>query len=240
MEKTVHIAVVPGVGYSHLVPILHFSKQLVQLHPDFHVTCFIPTLGSPSSASKSILQNLPSNINYTFLPPVNPNDLPQGTPMESIHLTMIHSLPYLHQALKSLSLRTPLVALVVDALALKALDFAKEFNMLSYVYFPSSATTLSLSFYLPKLDEETTCEYKDLPEPIKLPGCVPLHGRDLFTLDHDRSSQGYKHLLQLVKLLSNADAVLVNSFLEMETGPIKALNEEGIFKGYLLDPSSRQ
>ncbi|WJX85957.1 hydroquinone glucosyltransferase [Trifolium repens] len=158
MEKTVHIAVVPGVGYSHLVPILHFSKQLVQLHPDFHVTCFIPTLGSPSSASKSILQNLPSNINYTFLPPVNPNDLPQGTPMESIHLTMIHSLPYLHQALKSLSLRTPLVALVVDALALKALDFAKEFNMLSYVYFPSSATTLSLSFYLPKLDEETTSQ----------------------------------------------------------------------------------
>ncbi|GAU20262.1 hypothetical protein TSUD_353260 [Trifolium subterraneum] len=228
MEKTVHIAVVPGIGYSHLVPILQFSKQLVQLHPDFHVTCFIPTLGSPSTASKSILQTLPSNINYTFLPPMNPNDLPQGTPMESIHLTLIHSLPYLHQALNSLTLRTPLVALVVDPLALKALEFAKEFNMLSYIYFPSSATTLSLSFYLPKLDEETSCEYKDLPEPIKLPGCVPLHGKDLFTLVQDRSSQDYKHLLQLIKLLSIADAVLVNSFLEMERGPIKALNEEGI------------
>jgi hydroquinone glucosyltransferase len=158
MEKTVHIAVVPGVGYSHLVPILHFSKQLVQLHPNFHVTCFIPTPGSPSSASKSILQTLPSNISYTFLPPVNPNNLPQGTVIGSIHLTLVHSLPYLHQALNSLSLRTPLVALVVDPFAVKALDFAKEFNMLSCIYLPSAATTLSVCFYLPKLDEETSCE----------------------------------------------------------------------------------
>ncbi|PNX81702.1 hydroquinone glucosyltransferase-like protein, partial [Trifolium pratense] len=231
MEKTVHIAVVPSVGYSHLVPILQFSKQLVQLHPDIHVTCFIPTLGSPSNASKSVLETLPSNINYTFLPPVNPNDLPQGTPTESIHLTMIHSLPYLHQALNSLTLRTPLVALVVDPFAIKALDFAKEFNMLSYIYFPLSATTLSVCFYLPKLDEETSCEYKDLPNPIKLPGCVPLHGRDLFAHVQDRSSQDYKHFLQLIKPLSNADGILVNSFLEMERGPIKALNEEGSVEG---------
>ncbi|GAU20260.1 hypothetical protein TSUD_353240 [Trifolium subterraneum] len=217
MEKTVHIAVVPGVGYSHLVPILQFSKQLVQFHPDFHVTCFIPTLGSPSTASKSILQNLPSNINYTFLPPLNPNDLPQGsTVIESIHLTLVHSLPYLHHALNSLSLRTPIVALVVDPFSVKALDFAKEFNMLSYIYFPMAATTLCLSFYFPKLDEETSCEYKDLPEPVKLPGCVPIHGRDLFTNVQDRSSQEYKQFLQLLKSLSIADGILVNSFLEME------------------------
>ncbi|GAU20261.1 hypothetical protein TSUD_353250 [Trifolium subterraneum] len=231
MDKTVQIAVVPGVGYSHLVPILQFSKQLVQLHPDFHVTCFIPTLGSPSSASKSILETLPSNINYSFLPPVNPNDLPQGTPMESIHLTIVHSLPYLHQALNSLTLRTPLVALVVDPLAIKALDLAKEFNMLSYIYFPLSATTLSFCFYMPKLNEETSCEYKDLPEPIKLPGCIPIHGRDLFTNVQDRSSPEYKQFLQLLKSLSIADGILVNSFLEMESGPIKALNEEGSVKG---------
>ncbi|GAU44472.1 hypothetical protein TSUD_24480 [Trifolium subterraneum] len=232
MEKTVHIAVVPSIGYSHLVPILLFSKQLIQLHPDFHVTCFIPTLGSPPSASISILQTLPPNINYTFLPPMNPNNLPQGTtPIGSIHLTLVHSLPYLRQALKSLTLRTPLVALVVDLFAAKALDFAKEFNMLSYLYSPVAATTLSMSFYFPKLDEETSCEYKDLPNPIQLPGCVPFHGKDLFTHVQDRSSQDYKYFCQLFKLLSNADGILVNSFLEIERGPIKALNEEASAKG---------
>ncbi|PNX92419.1 hydroquinone glucosyltransferase-like protein [Trifolium pratense] len=234
MEKTVHIAVVPSIGYSHLVPILLLSKQLIQLHPDFHVTCFIPTLGSPPSASISILQTLPPQINYTFLPPMNPNDLPQGTTaIGRIHLTLVHSLPYLHQALKSLTLRTPLVALVVDLFAAKALDFAKEFNMLSYLYSPSAATTLSLSFYFPKLDEETSCEYKDLPNPIQLPGCVPFHGRDIFTHVQDRSSQDYKYFCQLFKLLSlsNADGILVNSFLEIERGPINALNEDAIAKG---------
>jgi hypothetical protein len=52
MEKTVHIAVVPGVGYSHLVPILHFSKQLVQLHPNFHAT------GRTTENANHILKNV--------------------------------------------------------------------------------------------------------------------------------------------------------------------------------------
>ncbi|GAU39903.1 hypothetical protein TSUD_04950 [Trifolium subterraneum] len=228
MEKTVHIAVVPGAWYSHLVSILQFSKLLVQLHPDFHVTCFIPTLGSPSNASKSFLQTLPSNINCTFLPPVNPKDLPQGIPILSqIHLAFSLSLPYLHQALNSLTLKTPPVALIVDSLSVEALDLAKEFNMLSYVYFPPSATTLSTYFYLLKLDKETSCEYRDLPEPIQVPGCVPFHGRDLVDQAQDRSSETYKFLLQRVKRFCSVDGILINSFLEIEKGPIEALREEG-------------
>ncbi|XP_045788821.1 hydroquinone glucosyltransferase-like [Trifolium pratense] len=229
MEKTINIAVVPGVGYSHLVPILQFSKLLVHLHPYIHVTCLIPILGSPPSSSKAILQTLPSNINYTFLQPVHPKDLlPQGTTLASqLQLTLTHSLPFIHQALKSLTLRTPLVALVVDCFAVEALDFAKEFNMLSYMYYPGSATTLALSFYLPKLDQETSCEYRDLPEPIKLPGCIPFHGRDIYAPAQDRSIQAYKLLLQLVKRFHFADGVIVNSFLEIEKGPIEALAEEG-------------
>ena len=228
MEKTIHIAVVPGVGYSHLFSILQFSKLLVQLHPYFHVTCFIPSLGSLPTDSKSILQTLPSNITCTFLPSVNSKDLPQGATMESqMYLTLNYSLPYLHEALKSLAKEIPLVALVVDCFAVEALSIGKEFNMLSYIYYPTAATTLAWIFYLPKLDEETSCEYRDIPEPIKIPGCVPIHGRDLMSTTQDRSSQAYKHFLPFVKLLSFADGVLVNSFLEMEMGPISAMKEEG-------------
>ncbi|XP_058725165.1 hydroquinone glucosyltransferase-like [Vicia villosa] len=228
MEKTVHIAIVPGPWYSHLVSILQFSKLLVQLHPDFHVTCIIPTLGSPSTASKSFLQTLPSNINYTFLPPVNPKDLPQGSTLESkIQLTVTLSLPSLHQALNSLTLRTPPVALVVDSLSAEALDLAKEFNMLSYVYFPPAATALATYFHLLKLDKETSCEYRDLPDAIQVPGCVPIHGRDLFDQAQDRSSQSYKFLLQRLNRFFSANGILINSFLEIEKGPIEALTEEG-------------
>ncbi|KAI5423198.1 hydroquinone glucosyltransferase [Lathyrus oleraceus] len=228
MDKSIHIAVVPGVGYSHLFPLLQFSKLLVHLHPYFHVTCLIPSLESPPSDSKTILQTLPSNINCTFLPSVHSNDLPRGIPLETqLQLTLAHSLPSIHQALKSLSLRTPPVALLVDSFAVKALDLAKEFNMLSYVYFPSAATTLSSYYHLLKLDKVTSCEYRDLPEAIQLPGFVPIHGRDLVDQAQDRSSQSYKLLLERVERIRLVDGILINSSLEIERGSIEALTEEG-------------
>ncbi|CAJ2664926.1 unnamed protein product [Trifolium pratense] len=229
MEKSIHIAVVPGVGYSHLFPILQFSKLLVHHHPYIHITCFIPSHGSLSSDSKTILQNLPSNINSIFLPPVDSKDLPQGVPLEiQLQLTLTHSLPSIHQALKSLTLRTPFVALIVDSFAIAALDLAKDFNMLSYVYFPSAATTLSTYFYMFKHDKETSGEYRDLPDqPIQIPGCVPIHGRDLVDQAQNRSSESYKYLLQRIKRFRLVDGILINSFLEIEKGSIEALAEEG-------------
>ncbi|KAK7386184.1 hypothetical protein VNO78_26220 [Psophocarpus tetragonolobus] len=231
MEKTVHIAVVPSPGFSHLVPILQFSKRLVQLHPNFHVTCIIPSLGSHPSASKSILETLPPNMNSIFLQPVKPKDLPQGGAIETqMQFTVTLSLPSIHQALKTLTSSTPFVALVADPFASEVLDFAHEFNMLSYIYVPTSATTLSWSFYLPILDKETSCEYRDFPEPIKIPGCVPIHGSDLNNQAQDRSSQVYKRFLQRAQQIRLVDGIFINSFLEMETNPIKALKEEG--RGY--------
>ncbi|KAK3184584.1 hypothetical protein Dsin_031870 [Dipteronia sinensis] len=33
-----------------------------------------------------------------------------------------------------------------------------------------------------------SCEYRDLPEPVKIPGCVPVHGRDIGEPFQDRNS----------------------------------------------------
>ncbi|KAK7373598.1 hypothetical protein VNO80_07013 [Phaseolus coccineus] len=72
----------------------------------------------------------------------------------------------------------PHMAMLVDSSVVIALDLAHEFNMLSYVYFPISATTLNMHLNLPRLDKEKTCEYRHLPHPIELPSCVPFHGVD--------------------------------------------------------------
>ncbi|KAG5037448.1 hypothetical protein AAZX31_07G110700 [Glycine max] len=231
MGKITHIVVIPSAGYSHFVPVIHFSKRLVELHPEIHVTCIIPILGSLPSAAKPILQTLPQNINTVFLPPVNPNDLPQGVPVVvQIQLAMAHSMPSIHHTLKSITSKTPYVAMVVDSFAMHALDFAHEFNMLSYVYFPISATTLSMHLNLPLLDEETSCEYRYLPEAIKLPGCVPFHGRDLYAQAQDRTSQLYQMSLKRYKRCWFVNGIFINSFLALETGPIRALRDED--RGY--------
>ncbi|QHO47482.1 Hydroquinone glucosyltransferase [Arachis hypogaea] len=151
------IAVITSPGLTHLVPILEFSKRFLELHPNFHVTCMIPSLGPHPDSTKSYLQTLPSNIHSILLPPINKQDLPQGAyPGVLIQKTVTLSLPSIRDTLKSLTLREPLAALIADAYAFEALSFAKEFNFLSYIYFPSSVMALSLCLHLPKLDEQVT------------------------------------------------------------------------------------
>ncbi|CAJ1948882.1 unnamed protein product [Sphenostylis stenocarpa] len=228
MDKPAYIAVIPSAGFSHFAPILHFSKRLVEFHPHFHVTCLVPSIGSLPTNSKAILHTLPPNINPILLPPFNLNHLPQGLSVVlQIQRAMRLMMPSIHQILKSITSNNPHVAMVVDSFACGALDFAHEFNMLSYVYFPSSATTLSTHFYLPKLDEETSCEYRDLPCPIEVPGCVPFHGRDLYIQAQDRKRELYKVSLERYRRFLSVDGIIMNSFLALETGPLRALKDEG-------------
>ncbi|KAK4267853.1 hypothetical protein QN277_024581 [Acacia crassicarpa] len=205
MAKTTHIAVIPSPGFSHLVPIIEFSKRLIHLHPDFQVHCIIPSLGSPSSTSISYLQTLPSNINPIFLPPVPHNNMPQENNNHTgfqIQRTVTLSLPHIREELESLmSSRSnnKLAALIVDVFAMEVLDIASELNILSHV---------------------------DLQDPIEIPGCVPVHGRDLPDSLQDRSSEVYKQFLGRSRRIGFADGVLVNSFTELEAQTIKALEEE--------------
>ncbi|KAK7256460.1 hypothetical protein RIF29_29910 [Crotalaria pallida] len=228
MEKTTHIALVSCPGYSHLVAIVELSKRLVQLHPNFHVTCIIPTIGPPPNNSKAYLQTLPPNINSIFLPPINKQDLPQvSNPAIILQLTVALSLPSLHEVLKSLSSQAPLAALVADFFALEALNFANEFDTLSYIYFPVAAMVLSLLFHIPKLDEKISGEYRDMTEPVQIPGCVPIMGPDLPASLQNRSSEDYKQFLEHAKGLSSVNGILINTFIEMESGTLRALAEEG-------------
>ncbi|ESW12768.1 hypothetical protein PHAVU_008G140800 [Phaseolus vulgaris] len=225
MEKP-HIAVLPSPGFTHLVPILEFSKRLLHLLPHFHITCFIPSVGSPPSSSKAYLQTLPPTITSIFLPPIT---LEQNTDPSilalQIELSVNLSLPYIRQELESLCSRAKVAALVVDVFAHGALDFAKEFNLLSYIYLPQSAMLLSLYFYSSKLDEILSSESRDPKEPIKIPGCVPILSTDLPLPFQNLSSIGYKGFLERSKSFHVPDGVFMNTFLELESEAIRALHE---------------
>ncbi|XP_054784345.1 hydroquinone glucosyltransferase-like [Prosopis cineraria] len=227
MEKSTRIAVLPSPGFSHVVPILEFSKRLVHLHPDFHVTCIVPAFGSHSSSSIAYLQTLPSNIDSILLPPIPKEKIPQDTvPATQIEGTVTLSLPYIRQELKSMKSKTGLAALVADIFALDTLAFAEELNVFSYIYLPQAAMVFSLYYYSLMLDETVSSEFRDLKEPIKIPGCLPIHGRDLPVIFQDRSSLGYKMFLERSRKFCLADGVLFNSFEELEPETIRALREE--------------
>nr|POF19571.1 hydroquinone glucosyltransferase [Quercus suber] len=223
MEQKPHIALLPSPGMGHLVPLVELAKLLL-LHHDFHITCIIPVLGSPSKAMKAVLQALPTSIDHVFLPPVILEEEEiKGLKLEvQAMLTLTRSLPPLRDVLKS----TRFSAFVVDPFGIDALDIAKELNISPYIFFPSNAFALSLVLHLPKLDETVSCEYRDLPEPIKLPGCITIHGRDLLEPVQDRTSELYKMFLSNTKRYRLAEGIIVNTFMELEGSAIKALLEE--------------
>ncbi|KAF3439890.1 hypothetical protein FNV43_RR18168 [Rhamnella rubrinervis] len=225
-SEATHIAIFPTPGMGHLIPLLEFAKRLVHNH-NINVTFIIPTDGSPTKAQKSSLDALPAAIDYVFLPPVSFDDVPEGAKIETLmSLTVVRSLSSLRESLKSLASRTKLVSLVVDLFGTDAFDVAKEFNLSPYMFYPSTAMALSLFIYLPKLDETVSCEYRELPEPVRIPGCVPIPGKELLDPVQERQNDAYKWLLHHTKRYRLAEGVMVNSFKELEPGAISALEDK--------------
>ncbi|KAK5818944.1 hydroquinone glucosyltransferase-like [Gossypium arboreum] len=224
--QTPHIAILPSPGMGHLIPLVEFARSLVHQH-NFTVTFVIPTNDSPSKAQKSVLDSLPTSITHIFLHPADLSDLPLDSKIETvISLTLARSLSFLRDAFKSMVDKTNLVALVFDLFGTDAFDVAREFNVSPYIFFPATAMTLSLMLYLPKLDQMVPCEYRDRPELVRIPGCIPIHGKELLDPTQDRRNDAYKWLLHHTKRYRLAEGIMVNSFVDLEAGAIKALEEK--------------
>lgn len=224
-KKPLHIAIVPSPGMGHLIPLAELAKRLV-LDYKFFVTFIVPSDGSPMGPHKKLLKALPETISSIFLPHVSFNDLPEDIEMEArIIVSLIRSLPALRESFRVLNDSTRIVALVVDLLGVEALGLAKDFNVLPYIFFPSSMMVLSSIFYFPKLDETTSCDYRYLPEPIKFPGCVPIHANDLIDAVQDRKKEVYKMIMHTTKSYNMAAGVMINSFVDLEPATFKALEE---------------
>ncbi|KAF4384674.1 hypothetical protein CsatB_011006 [Cannabis sativa] len=219
-----HIAILPSPGLGHLNPLVDFARRLVTDH-NFSVTFLIPTDVPPTQTEKSILESLPSDsVDHIYLPPVNMDDLPKDTKFVTfLTLAVTRSLPSLRTILKSLVSRFSRVTLLVDLFGTEAFHAAREFNVAPYIFYTSTAMDLSLFLHMPHLDETVSGEYRHLTEPVRLPGCVPIPGTELFDPLQDRTNDAYKLVLGNAKRFREAEGIILNSFKELEPGAIEAL-----------------
>ncbi|GLU05948.1 hypothetical protein SLE2022_230200 [Rubroshorea leprosula] len=222
-EPRLQVAMVPTPGMGHLIPLVELAKRLVH-HHNFAVTFFVPSDGSSMKPQKQLLQSLPNSISTIFLPPVSFDDLPEDVKVETrIALSLTRSIPNLRDSFKALTESTRVVAMVVDLFGIDAFDVAREFGIEPYILFSSTAMVLSLIFHIPKLDEMFADEYRYLPEPVKLPGCVPVQGIDLADPIQDRKNTAYQAILSICKGHPLAAGIMVNSFMDLEPDAFKAL-----------------
>lgn len=229
MEKKTCIAMVPSPGLSHLIPLVEFAKLLLQQHNEFTVTFLIPSLGPLTPSMESILNTLPPNMNFTVLPQINIEDLPQNLePATQMKLIVKHSIPFLQEAVKSLISKTNLVTLVLSMFSTDALEVAKQFNLSSYLFFSSGAVLFSFLLTLPKLDESASSQFLESSyETVNVPGVsFPFHVKDLpDPVLYERSSDTYRSLLDVCQKLSLFDGVIMNTFTDLEPEIIRVLQE---------------
>ncbi|KVH89053.1 hydroquinone glucosyltransferase-like [Cynara cardunculus var. scolymus] len=226
MERTPHIAIVPSPGMGHLIPLVEFAKRLLINH-NISATFIIPNDGPLSISQNDFLESLPNGLNHLVLPPVSFDDLPHDARMETrISLMVTRSLPSLREAFKPLVAEKKMVALFVDLFGTDAFDVAIEFGVSPYIFYPSTAMALSLFLHLPKLDQMVSGEYRELAEPVQIPGCIPIRGQDLFDPMQDRKNDAYKWALHNAKRYRMAEGIAVNSFKELEGGALEALLTE--------------
>ncbi|KAL2892041.1 Hydroquinone glucosyltransferase [Bienertia sinuspersici] len=217
------IVIIPSPGMGHLIPLVEFAK-LLHSHHHFSITILLPSSSPPTSAQTSFLATLPSAISYTFLPPIDTTMLPPNIAHEVIlHRVHSRSIPYIRSTLASLS---SVVALVTDIFGTDYFDVARETGIASYMYFTSTAFCLLFFFHFYRLHETVSCEYRDMKDPVVLPGCVPLYGKDFVDPVQNRNDEAYEVFLYLIKRYSLPEGIFVNSFLDLEPDAFNALKTE--------------
>ncbi|KAJ1685179.1 hypothetical protein LUZ63_016569 [Rhynchospora breviuscula] len=226
--NTAHLAFLCSPGMSHLIPFTQLASQLAEVH-NIAITLLINSDNPTNPAYLSLLKSLPHRVDAITLPVPPPNSIPEGaSPMTQIILTVLSSLPHVQNTLTDLLSKTRLSAFVIDIFSFPAKEMAGDLGLPCYLFYPSPYTALALNLHAPELVKSYQGTFKDLPEPVKLPGCVPISGSDLVEPLQYRDSEMYHGFLQLCTQLSEMKGILVNTYEELEPGvaePFKEPNE---------------
>ncbi|KAG0486860.1 hypothetical protein HPP92_008955 [Vanilla planifolia] len=221
-----HVVLFPSPGMGHLIPFAELAKQLVVRH---QLTATIVTFADFQAST--LLSSLPSSISNATLPPPPLDDLPpKAHVITRISYTMARAASPLRELLASLSRSTRVCAVFVDLLGGDTLSAARELGIPTYIFFTSNFFCLSFFLHLPALDEATTGEYRDLPEPLRLPGCVDLWGEDFLEPIQDRSNDACSWVVHHAGNHRLVDGIIVNSFEapEIDAAQFFKQNELGV------------
>ncbi|XP_062194641.1 hydroquinone glucosyltransferase-like [Phragmites australis] len=238
-----HVVVLTSPGAGHVGPVAELATRLAAHHGFTTTIVTYSNLSSPTHSSA--LASLPPRLSTTALPEVSLDDLPADAHIVTRILTVVRrTLPHLRALLRSL-LDAPagVTVFLTDMLCPAALAVAQELGVPHYVFFTSNLMSLVTLLYTPELARTTTCECRDLPEPVVLPGCLPLHGADLVEPVQDRSNPVYPLVIDLGLDYLQADGFIVNTFDAMEHETLetfKELSDKGVYPpAYAVGPFVR-
>ncbi|CAM0946933.1 unnamed protein product [Alopecurus aequalis] len=221
-----HVVLLSSPGIGHLVPVAELARRL---HAEHGFTATVLTYASSDSAAqRCVLGSLPPAVGSASLPAVLLDDLiSAGAAIETLlSVEAQRALPALTALLADIGKDKNLVAFVADLFGADTLPAARAAGVPGYLFFPSNLLMLSVMLHLPRLDAELDGEFRDLPEPVRLPGCVAVPGADVLQPLQDRKSDAYRWMLHHGERYRDADGILVNTFDAIEPGAAAVLRQQ--------------
>ncbi|KAL0917788.1 hypothetical protein M5K25_012879 [Dendrobium thyrsiflorum] len=203
-----HVVVVSSPGMGHVTPLAGLAKLLVLRH---HFTATLVTFSD-------LPWSLPSSISTIQLPTPLLDDLPSNTHFVTrICLTIAHSVsPYVKSS--SLSGEPP----ASPPVGHPKLSFYNLQLFLPFFHAPPPYTR-----------RNHHGEFRDLSEPLRLPGCVPLKGEDFLEPMQERESVVCAWVVHLARNYDLFDGTLVNNFEAFEADAVLFYKKRGVGKPHV-------
>ncbi|KAE8778640.1 hydroquinone glucosyltransferase-like [Hordeum vulgare] len=222
-----HVVLLASPGMGHLIPLAELARRLAVDH-GFTATIVTLTNLSDAAADAAVLSSMPAPVSTAVLPAVALDDLPPDVGFGTLMFELLRrSLPHLRALMGSASLASPAAALVCDFFGTAALPLAADLGVPGYVFFPNSFTLVSVMRHLAELhDGAAPGEHRDLPDTLRLQGCVPLRHAELPDGFRDRADPVYAYLVEEARRYGRADGFLVNSFEELEPAVAEAFDRD--------------
>ncbi|KAE8703803.1 Anthocyanidin 3-O-glucosyltransferase 5 [Hibiscus syriacus] len=225
-----HAVLLSSPGLGHLFPVLELGKCLRTL--DFKVPIFV--ISSRTSATESqVIESFKSlnRCEVILLPPPDISHLvhPDAVVVTRLAVVMRETRPAFSSALSALSF--PPTFLIVDLFGCEHMEVSDEFKIQKLVYIPSHAWFLALTLHLPILHESVKGEYVDEKNTLFIPGCKPLLPEDVVDPMLCRSYQQYLEYLNIAIKIPMADAILLNTWEELEPATLAALRDHKLWGG---------
>ncbi|KAL7609894.1 hypothetical protein Lser_V15G13950 [Lactuca serriola] len=239
MAKTiVELVFIPAPAVGHIMSMIEIAKLLISRDHQISITVLVvkppSTFGSAiTTYIESLFKNAMDRISFIALHqdetlPVHDTKVdPMTTFIEFINSHSKHVRKIVAGKISQQG-STRVVGFVVDMLCTGMTDVANEFNVPTYVFFPSNAGFLGFKLYIQTLCDdhnEDIVKLSNSDSTISIPSFMNPVPTKVFP-GVVQTPEGLDFILRSARKLREARAIIVNTFMELETHAIESLLED--------------
>ncbi|KAJ0860389.1 putative flavonol 3-O-glucosyltransferase [Helianthus annuus] len=252
-SKVLELIFIPSPGVGHIMSTVEIAKLLVNRNQRLAITVLVikPRSLDSGMAITSYIESLAkSNMDrISFIQLPQDETLLTHDPkdhMSYFNVFIPSHCKYVRNVVADMISQAGsgrIVGFVIDMFCTCMIDVANEFNVPTYMFFTSSAAFLGFEFYIQKLCDdlnEDVIELSNADAEISIPSFVKPVPTKVFW-SRVKTREGLDFVLGAVRKFREVKAIMVNTFLELETHAIKSLSADVSIPAVWLDsqpPSS--